>query len=165
MRVYSIALPVVAGFSLLWRTSSSSSWKNTQVHPIRDLHLNGIRNPTLDSVLQKMWIPFVKIKHNFGRRLCNPYQKISVSPVVSNGSSQLFRGKNVIQIRLWFLKTKKTWLWVQLQWWNLDQFLGTWIRTLVPNHQSGWPTNTSTLLLLGIEICTNLHDEELSKFS
>jgi hypothetical protein len=70
--------------------------------------LNGIRNPTLDSVLQKMWIPFVKIKpNNFGRLPCNPYQKISVLPVVTNGSSQLYRGKNVIQIQLWFLKTKK----------------------------------------------------------
>ncbi len=127
VRVSSIALPVVGSFSLLWRTSSSSSWKNTQIHPVEDLHLNGTGNPTLDSILQKIWIPFVKIKPNYGWLLSYPYQKNSGLPVVSDGSNQLFRGKNVIQMQLWILKILK--LGSESNYNYLDQFVATRIRT------------------------------------
>jgi len=49
----------------------------------------------------------VKIKPSFSQLLCNPYQKTNFLPVVSNGSSQLVKEKNVIEIQLWFLKIKK----------------------------------------------------------
>ncbi len=68
-------LPVVGNFSLLWKTSNSNSWKNTQIHHVGDLHMNGTRKPTLYLVLQKMWIPFMKIKPCFCWLLCNPCQK------------------------------------------------------------------------------------------
>jgi len=35
---------------------------------------------------------------------CATYTKVNSLPIVSNGSSQLFMEKNVIQIQLWFLK-------------------------------------------------------------
>jgi len=143
MRVYSIALPVVGSFSLLWRTSSFSSWKNTQVHLVGDLHLNGTRNPTLYFVLQKIWIPFMKIKPSFGWLLFNPYQKINGLPVFSNGSNQLFKEKDVIQIQLWFLKIKKLGSESNYNHGIWTSLLESELELLISNRQSRWPTNTA----------------------
>jgi len=110
---YPLALPMVGNFSFLWRMSNSSSWKKPK------FILFGIY--IWMELATQLWIQFFK-KHGFHLwksnlvlvNLCATHTKINGLPVVNNGSSQLFREKNVIQIQSWFLKIKKTWFWIQL---------------------------------------------------
>jgi hypothetical protein len=92
----------------------------------------------------QLWIQFFK-KYEFHLCKSNPvsvdfcatHTKISGLPVANNGSSQLFKEKNVIQIQSWFLKFFKIGYESNYNHGIWTSLLEPELECFVPNCQSG----------------------------